>query len=93
MLRSIDARLQASRDGIARMAQTPALRLTPADMAKVLERAAVVAGNGDRQLLDAAHRGNTELAHWLRQAIQQVQSAKGQRRRLLGSAALDTAGA
>lgn len=86
-LRSMDARLQATTDGIARMAQMPALRLTPADMAKELERAAASAREGDRKLLETVHRGNTDLAHQLRLAIQQVQLAKTQRLRLLWTAA------
>jgi hypothetical protein len=86
-LRSIDARLQTVADGIAPMAQAPALRMTPGEMARELERASTVARAGDRQLLDAAHRGNADLVHELRLAIQQVHLAKVQRQHLLWSAA------
>lgn len=85
-LRSIDSRLQAAAGGIARMAQAPALRMTPSEMAKELERAAINARDGDRQLLESSHRANADLTHQLRLAIQQVQVAKIQRQWMLWSA-------
>ncbi|HTU12648.1 MAG TPA: hypothetical protein VMG08_17295 [Allosphingosinicella sp.] len=85
-LRAIDTRLQATSDGIVRLAQTPALRLTPAGMAAEIERAAVAARAEDRRLLETAHRGNAELARELRAGIQQVRAAQGQRRSLWWSA-------
>jgi hypothetical protein len=91
-LRSIDARLQAAAGGIARMALAPAMRLAPAEMAKELERAAINARNGDRQLLESSHRANADLTHQLRLAIQQVQVAKFQRQRMLWSAMAGAAG-
>ncbi|HTU11508.1 MAG TPA: hypothetical protein VMG08_11500 [Allosphingosinicella sp.] len=85
-LRAIDARLQATVDGIARLAQTPALRLTPTTMTAEVERAAVAARAEDRNLLETAHRGNSDLARELRAGIQQVREAQEQRQWVLWSA-------
>jgi hypothetical protein len=85
-LRAIDARLQAATDGITRLGETPALRLTPAGMAAEVERAGVTARAEDRRLLETAHRGNAELARELRLGIQQVRKAQEQRQWVLWSA-------
>lgn len=84
-LRTIDARLQATSDGIARLAQAPALRLTPAAMAAEIERAAAAARAENGRLLETAHRGNAELARELRAGIQQVREAHKQRQWVLWS--------
>jgi hypothetical protein len=86
-LRSIDARLQEAADSIARMAQAPAIQLTPTDIGRELEHAAAAAREGDRRLLEAAQRGNADNAHQLRLAIQQVRTAEAQWRRVLWGAA------
>lgn len=86
-LRAIDARLKAAADGIAWISQRPAMQLTPEAMARELQRCAAAVRNGDKQLLEKAHRDNADLTHQLRLAIQQVQSAKAQRQYLLWSAA------
>jgi hypothetical protein len=85
--------LQGMHDALQRMAarlrqiaETPAMQLTPERLGSDIAKASDAARRRDEELLNTAHRANTEIMGQLRAAIQQVQTAGGQRRNLLRAA-------
>jgi hypothetical protein len=91
-LKGMQDHLIAARRALAAIAESPAMKLTPANVADQFQYASQIARRADAELINTAARRAADLATQLTAGLAQVRNAQDQRRILIriagGSAAI-----